>query len=222
MPERAGGFVHGCDRRDVDPPLETAQDHKRVGDGDTGPNTGGMGAFSPAPGIGRALFAEVQETVLKKAVASLQKEGRPFLGVLYAGLMLTAAGPRVLEFNARFGDPETQPVLMRLESDLVDLMSAAVDGSLARSKAVWKSDPAVCVVAAAKGYPARPETGQTIEGLDEAARWPQTVVFHGGDARSLRRSDCHERRTRPGRDVPREGPCGSPATGLRGDRPNPL
>ena len=161
-------------------PLETAQDHKRVGDGDTGPNTGGMGAFSPAPGIGRALFAEVQETVLKKAVASLQKEGRPFLGVLYAGLMLTAAGPRVLEFNARFGDPETQPVLMRLESDLVDLMSAAVDGSLARSKAVWKSDPAVCVVAAAKGYPARPETGQTIEGLDEAARWPQTVVFHGG------------------------------------------
>ncbi|MBI1864242.1 MAG: phosphoribosylamine--glycine ligase, partial [Nitrospirae bacterium] len=151
-------------------PLETAQDHKRVGDGDTGPNTGGMGAFSPAPGIGRALFEEVQETVLRKAVAGLRKEGRPFRGVLYAGLMLTADGPKVLEFNARFGDPETQPVLMRLESDLVDLMEAAVDGTLARAEAVWKRDPAVCVVAAAKGYPARPETGQTIEGLDEAAR----------------------------------------------------
>ncbi|MBI3392761.1 MAG: phosphoribosylamine--glycine ligase [Nitrospirae bacterium] len=161
-------------------PLETAQDHKRVGDGDTGPNTGGMGAFSPAPGIGRALFEEVQETVLRKAVAGLRKEGRPFRGVLYAGLMLTADGPKVLEFNARFGDPETQPVLMRLESDLVDLMEAAVDGTLARAEAVWKRDPAVCVVAAAKGYPARPETGQTIEGLDEAARWPQTVVFHAG------------------------------------------
>lgn len=161
-------------------PLETAQDHKRVGDGDTGPNTGGMGAFSPAPGIGRALFEEVQETVLRKAVAGLRKEGRPFRGVLYAGLMLTADGPRVLEFNARFGDPETQPVLMRLESDLVDLMEAAVDGNLSLAKAEWKSDTAVCVVAAAKGYPARPETGQAIEGLDEAARWPQTVVFHSG------------------------------------------
>lgn len=176
---REASFMALCDGTSI-LPLETAQDHKRVGDGDTGPNTGGMGAFSPAPGIGGALLEDVRKTVLEKTASALRKEGRPFVGVLYAGLMLTGGGPRVLEFNARFGDPETQPVLMRLESDLVDLMSAAVDGNLTRVKPLWKHDTAVCVVAAAKGYPARPETGQPIEGLDEAGRTPQTVVFHAG------------------------------------------
>ncbi len=160
-------------------PLATSQDHKRVGDGDTGPNTGGMGAYSPAPIVTPALHARVLREVVEPTVRGMTADGVPFTGFLYAGLMIGANGdPKVLEFNARMGDPETQPIMLRLKSDFVDLASAAVDGQLHRVRAEWDSRAAVGVVMAAGGYPGEVRKGDVIQGLNTAL--PDTKVFHAG------------------------------------------
>ena len=161
-------------------PLASSQDHKAAFDGDAGPNTGGMGAYSPAPILTEELMDEVVEKILVPTVHGMNEEGRRFRGLLYAGLMLTGGGPRVLEYNVRFGDPETQPVLMRLESDLFDLLEATALGKLADQELRWSDDPAVCVVLASGGYPGAFEKGMVISGLDAAAARPDTVVFHAG------------------------------------------
>ncbi|MBI4718906.1 MAG: phosphoribosylamine--glycine ligase [Planctomycetes bacterium] len=160
--------------------LETAQDHKRIGDGDCGANTGGMGAYSPAPLATPELMARVEREILVPIVDALRIDGAPYGGVLYAGLMVTPAGPKVLEFNCRFGDPETQAILFRLESDLFELLSAVVDGRLADAVVRWRAQPAVCVVMASRGYPDAHESGKVIEGLDRAAAMEDVFVFHAG------------------------------------------
>ena len=163
-------------------PLATSQDHKRLRDGDQGPNTGGMGAYSPAPVVSEALNARIMREVIEPTVRGLAADGTPYTGFLYAGLMIAADGtPNVLEFNCRFGDPETQPILMRLESDLVDLLEAALAGRLAGAAARWDPRAAVGVVLAAGGYPDAPRRGDPIEGLAAAARLPGKV-FHAGTA----------------------------------------
>ncbi|NQU42643.1 phosphoribosylamine--glycine ligase [bacterium] len=162
-------------------PMSSAQDHKPIGEGDQGPNTGGMGAYSPAPVVTPSLEKEIFETVLKRAVDGLRARGIPYKGILYAGLMIGPNGePRVVEFNCRFGDPETQPLLMRLETDLVDVMEAVVEGRLHEIELKWKADPAVCVVMASGGYPGDYEKGKSIEGLDDVAEDDSAVVFHAG------------------------------------------
>jgi len=161
-------------------PLATAKDYKRVGNGDTGPNTGGMGAVSPAPNLDPALEGAVMERFIFPAVAAMQREGRSFKGVLYAGLMLTEAGPMLLEFNTRFGDPECQVLMMRLMSDLLPALIAAHDGVLKSFDLRWQADNAVCVVVAAKGYPDDPQRGSEISGLDAAASDPRIKIFHAG------------------------------------------
>ena len=161
-------------------PLVTAMDHKAAYDGDKGPNTGGMGAISPSPLMTEKLFNEVLTTVIMPTVTRLLEEGRKFKGVLYAGLMITDAGPRVLEFNGRFGDPETQPQMVRLESDLVDLLEAAVDENIMRAEARWSAKPSGCVVVASGGYPLHYEKDKIISGLAEAERIPGVTVFHAG------------------------------------------
>ncbi len=161
-------------------PLEGAQDHKAAYDGDKGPNTGGMGAYSPAPVFTPELKQQVMETVMLPAVRAMAKEGRPYKGILYAGLMLTSNGPKVLEFNARFGDPETQPLLMRMQSDIVPLFEACIDETLDQQQIQWKPDSSVCVVMAAAGYPGSYQKGTVIQGLEEAAKLPDVVVFHAG------------------------------------------
>jgi len=160
-------------------PMATSQDHKRVGDGDTGPNTGGMGAYSPAPVVTPAVHARIMREVITPTIAGMAADGRPFTGFLYAGLMIDASGaPRVIEFNVRFGDPETQPILLRLQADLLDLIEAALDGQLHTCKAEWDSRPALGVVMAAYPYPQTPVTGEVISGLDQI---PEHVkVFHAG------------------------------------------
>lgn len=164
-------------------PLAPAQDHKAIFDGDKGPNTGGMGAYSPAPVLTPALQKDVMERVMLPAVRGMEKEGRPYKGILYAGLMLTKTGPKVLEFNCRFGDPETQPILLRLGSDLLEALLAAAKGNLDEVSLEWKKEAAVCVVMAAKGYPGDYLKGSEIKGLDKAALLPDTVVFHAGTTR---------------------------------------
>ncbi len=164
-------------------PLEASQDHKRAGDGDTGPNTGGMGAYCPTPLITESLMDQIIEKVLVPTVHFMNVEDRPFKGCLYAGIMVTNQGPKVLEFNVRFGDPETQPVLMRLKSDLGELLKAAADGKLSDFGPVeWDSRPAVCVVMAADGYPGTIKKGSVIRGLEDAADIPDAKVFHAGTA----------------------------------------
>ncbi|MBI2399461.1 MAG: phosphoribosylamine--glycine ligase [Deltaproteobacteria bacterium] len=163
-------------------PLAPAQDHKAIFDGDRGPNTGGMGAYSPAPVLTPELQKEVMEKVMLPAVSGMEKEGRPYKGILYAGLMMTKTGPKVLEFNCRFGDPETQPILMRLGTDLLEALLAAAKGNLDEVSLEWKTEAAVCVVMAAKGYPGDYLKGSEIRGLDKAALLPDTVVFHAGTA----------------------------------------
>jgi len=163
--------------------LAAAQDHKRIFDGDRGPNTGGMGAFSPTPTVTPEVSAMVERDVLLPAVRELARRGRPFRGALYAGLMLTPAGPRVLEFNARLGDPETQPVLLRMESDVVPALLGAARGDLSRVDITFDRRSAVGVVLAAEGYPAKPRSGDPIDGLD--GPWPEGVqVFHAGTTRA--------------------------------------
>jgi phosphoribosylamine---glycine ligase len=168
-------------------PLATAQDYKRAGEGDTGPNTGGMGALSPAPRLSPALEQTVMERVILPAVAAMEQEGRPFKGVLYAGLMLTEAGPQLLEFNTRFGDPECQVLMMRLMSDLLPALIAAHDGILKSVDLRWRAESALCVVMAGKGYPEEPQRGGEIRGLDAAGTDPKVKIFHAGTRRDDRR-----------------------------------
>jgi phosphoribosylamine--glycine ligase len=157
----------------------SAQDHKRAFDGDRGPNTGGMGTFSPASKIlPPAMEARVREEVLDRFIAGIKADGLDFRGMLFPGLMITADGPKVLEFNCRFGDPETQVLLTRLESDLVDLLEATIDGKLAAVQVKWRPDSAVCVVMASGGYPGSYATGKPITGLDTAGEG--VTVFHAG------------------------------------------
>ena len=164
-------------------PLATAQDYKRVGDGDIGPNTGGMGTCSPAPRLDPALEGTVMERIILPAVAAMEGEGRPFKGILYAGLMLTEAGPMLIEFNVRLGDPEAQVLMMRLMSDPLPALVAARDGVLKSVDLRWHAEHAVCVVMAAGGYPDEPERGSEIRGLDAAARDPKVKIFHAGTRR---------------------------------------
>jgi phosphoribosylamine--glycine ligase len=163
--------------------LPSAQDHKRIFDGDRGPNTGGMGAFSPSPKVTPPMEEEVERAVLLPAVREMARRGRPFRGALYAGLMLTARGPRVLEFNARLGDPETQPILVRMTSDIVPVLLAAARGDLSRVQMAFDDRAAVGVVLAAEGYPGRVRTGDAIDGAD-GPFGPDVQVFHAGTARS--------------------------------------
>ena len=160
--------------------LTTAQDHKRVGDGDTGPNTGGMGAYSPARLMTATLEKKVMEEIILPTVAAMKAEGCPFTGVLYAGLMMVDGEPKLLEYNARFGDPECQTLMLRLQSDLVDMLYAAATGRLRDVKPSWSDDPSICVVMAAKGYPGAHSKNTPIRNLDAADAVPGAIVFHAG------------------------------------------
>jgi phosphoribosylamine--glycine ligase len=162
-------------------PFGTAQDHKRVGEGDTGPNTGGMGAYSPAPVMTPAIQARVLDEIIEPTLRGMAAMGRPYSGVLFAGLMLTDEGPKLIEYNVRFGDPETQVLMMRLKDDLLVLLNAAADGQLAHMSARWRNDAALTVVMAAEGYPAAPLKGTPISGLDAAAN-DGVEIFHAGTA----------------------------------------
>lgn len=163
-------------------PLPSAKDYKRIGDGDSGPNTGGMGAHSPSGVLSSELAAEIFDTVMKPTLAGLAAENRTFVGVLYAGIMLTAGGPRVLEYNVRLGDPEAQALLLRIEDDLVPVLAAAAAGDFGGRKLRIRSEAAVCLVLAAAGYPGKPVTGDPIEGVATARQHPGVEVFHGGTA----------------------------------------
>ncbi len=161
-------------------PLVPAQDHKRIGEGDTGPNTGGMGAYSTDTMLDAQMTEWILHHIAQKAIDGMAAEETPFVGVLYCGLMMTAKGPMVLEFNARFGDPETQAILPRLESDLVEALEACVEGRLIEAEFRWKPGASVCVVAASAGYPGIYDVGLPIAGLEEAARLPGVEIFHAG------------------------------------------
>jgi phosphoribosylamine---glycine ligase len=163
-------------------PLATAQDHKRVGDGDTGPNTGGMGAYSPAPVMTPERVARTMAEIVEPTMKGMAEMGAPFAGVLYAGLMITEKGPKLIEYNVRFGDPECQVLMMRMKDDILPLLAAATDGLLAQMSVRWHDDVALTVVLAAKGYPDRPEKGSVIRGLDRAADHPGVEIFHAGTA----------------------------------------
>lgn len=165
-------------------PLQAAQDHKAVNDGDQGPNTGGMGAYSPAPVVDAAMMETVMEKIMIPTVRAMEKENCLYQGILYAGLMLTADGPKTLEFNARFGDPEAQPLLMRMQSDIVPLFEACIDGNLSDQSIAWKHHAAVCVVMASAGYPGSYAKGKPISGLAAAGNLPDVMVFHAGTKRA--------------------------------------
>ena len=160
--------------------LGSAQDHKRVGDGDTGPNTGGMGSYSPPPAFSAALQDAAMDGIIRPALAEMTRRGTPFRGILYAGLMLTADGVKLIEFNVRFGDPECQALVLRLRSDLLSALQAAYDGELKNFDLRWNDDSAIAVVMAARGYPDAPEHGSEIRGLDRATVVPGVQVFHAG------------------------------------------
>ena len=164
-------------------PLVGAQDHKRVGDGDTGPNTGGMGAYSTADIVDDRMRDWLVNHIARPVVAGMKSEGNEFKGVLYCGLMMTARGPMVLEFNCRFGDPETQPILMRLESDLVDALEASIDGRVSDGDFKWTRDASVCVVMSSGGYPGTFEQGKRIDGLEDANAVKGVKVFHAGTSK---------------------------------------
>ncbi len=160
--------------------MESAQDHKPIGDGDTGPNTGGMGAYSPAPIVTDKLMDQITREILVPIVDGMNRNGTPYKGILYAGLMMTSGGPRVLEFNVRFGDPETQPILMRLHSDLLEVFLAVCDARLDEITLSWDTRPSVCVVMASGGYPGDYEKGKVITGIDQAESLDDVQVFHAG------------------------------------------
>jgi phosphoribosylamine--glycine ligase len=164
-------------------PLVGAQDHKRIGDGDTGPNTGGMGAYSTTDIVDDRMRDWLVNHIARPVVAGMKAEGMEFKGVLYCGLMMTARGPMVLEFNCRFGDPETQPILIRLESDLVDAVEASIEGRISDGDFKWSKDASVCVVMASGGYPGTYEQGKRIDGLDEAGAVNGVKVFHAGTSK---------------------------------------
>jgi phosphoribosylamine---glycine ligase len=161
-------------------PLIPAQDHKRLGEGDTGPNTGGMGVYTTDSILDEKMRAWVVNHIAQPTIDGIAAEDAPFVGVLYCGLMMTARGPMVLEYNTRFGDPETQAILVRLESDLLDALEACVEGKLSETELRWKPGASACVVAASSGYPGSYTTGHPIRGLDEAARVPGVEIFHAG------------------------------------------
>jgi len=161
-------------------PLATSQDHKRAFDNDEGPNTGGMGAYSPAPIVTPDLFKKIDKEILQPTVSGLKKDKLPFKGIVYVGVMVTKQGPKVLEYNVRLGDPETQAILPRMKSDIVEIILAAVDGKLSQVKIEWEDKAAVCIVMASGGYPGSYEKGKEISGLDKALSLPDTIVFHAG------------------------------------------
>ena len=163
-------------------PLASSQDHKPVFDGDKGPNTGGMGAYSPAPVVDPKVHEQVMNQIMKRVVRAMEREGYPYLGFLYAGLIVKNREAKVLEFNVRMGDPEAQPLLFRMDTDLVDLMMAALDGNLADKDIDWKLQDSVCVVMASQGYPGHYEKGKTISGIEEAEAMEGVKVFHAGTA----------------------------------------
>ena len=161
-------------------PLATSQDHKRIFDGDRGPNTGGMGAYSPASIVTESLRSDIMQNVIDPMIKGLQRERMNYRGVIYVGLMICDGKPYVLEYNCRFGDPEAQPILMRLDSDLFDLLKATAESRLKDVKVLWKDDASVCVVLASKGYPGSYEKGETIKGLDSFKGDENVMVFHAG------------------------------------------
>jgi phosphoribosylamine--glycine ligase len=163
-------------------PLVPSQDHKRIGEGDTGPNTGGMGVYSTDTLLDAGMKEWILRHIAEPAIRGMAEEETPFKGVLYIGLMMTARGPKVLEFNARFGDPETQAILLRLESDLVDALEASIDGRLAETELRWAPGASACVVASSAGYPGSYKTGFSITGLEAAAQVPGVQIFHSGSA----------------------------------------
>jgi phosphoribosylamine--glycine ligase len=185
-------------------PLVTTMDHKAVFDGGEGPNTGGMGTISPSPFLTKKMFGEVMSGIVLPTVTRMREEGRTYKGVLYCGLMLTAEGPRVLEYNCRFGDPETQPQMLRLESDLVDILMAAVSGNVLENEVRWAEKAAGCVILASGGYPGPYTKGRIIQGLDAVAGMPGVVVFHAGT-----KFEDEEYKTSGGRVL---GVCASDAT----------
>ncbi len=174
-------FLAFTDGRNIIP-LASAQDHKAVYDGDTGPNTGGMGAYSPAPVVTPAIHAKAMDEVMRRTVDGMAAEGRPYRGVLYAGLMIDGESVKTLEFNARFGDPECQPLLMRMKSDIVPILMAVADGDISGMEIEWHDMAAVCVVMASGGYPGDYRKGDEISGLDAAAAIDDLFVFHAGTA----------------------------------------
>ncbi len=161
-------------------PMASAQDHKRIYDGDKGPNTGGMGAYSPAPVITEDLERKIMERIMIPTIRAMKMEGRKYKGVLYAGVMIDKEEPKALEFNVRFGDPETQPILMRLDNDIVDIFDAVIDGELRGKELRWKKENSVCVVLASEGYPGPYKKGEVIAGLEEAEGMDGVMVFHAG------------------------------------------
>jgi len=163
-------------------PMASSQDHKPIFDGDEGPNTGGMGAYSPAPVVTEQVHEKILERILRPIIQGMGEEGRPYKGVLYAGLMIHDGHPKVLEFNARFGDPETQPVLMRMRGDIIPILEACIKGNLSQYQIEWDSRASVCVVMASKGYPGDYEKGKTIQGLKEVSQMKDVFVFHAGTA----------------------------------------
>jgi phosphoribosylamine--glycine ligase len=164
-------------------PMASVQDHKRALDGDKGPNTGGMGTVSPTTNISLDGHKRIMQEIVLPTIAGLAAEGRRFQGVLFAGLMMTEAGPKVLEFNARFGDPETQVIMARMRSDVVPILQQVATGTLGEMRIEWVKEPAVCVVVASKGYPETPETGKLITGLDSLKEWSDVVVYHAATKR---------------------------------------
>lgn len=163
-------------------PMASSQDHKPVFDGDRGPNTGGMGAYSPAPVVTDEVHEKIIEKILRPTIFGMREEGRPYQGVLYAGLMIHDGHPKVLEFNARFGDPETQPVLIRMKGDIVPILEACMKGTLSKHRIEWDHRPSVCVVMSSKGYPGDYEKGKIIGGLQEVSQMEGVFVFHAGTA----------------------------------------
>ena len=188
-------------------PLASSQDHKAIFDGDEGPNTGGMGAYSPAPVVTDQVHERIIERVLRPIIQGMGEEGRPYKGVLYAGLMISDGHPKTLEFNARFGDPETQPVLMRMKGDIVPILEACMKGNLSQYRIEWNPQAAVCVVMASKGYPGDYEKGRPIEGLEEVKTIKDVFIFHAGTAAKDGRTVTNGGRvlgvTGLGEDIPR-------------------
>jgi phosphoribosylamine--glycine ligase len=181
LPGEECSFLVFCDGAKV-VPMVSVQDHKRIFDGDTGPNTGGMGTISPATNLSLDMHKQIMHEIILPTVKGMAEEGRRYQGVLYAGLMITDKGPRTLEFNARFGDPETQVILARMRSDIVPILQGVAEGNLKESKVDWAKEPAVCVVICAKGYPDTPETGKTIKGLETFKGQTDLVAFHAATA----------------------------------------
>jgi phosphoribosylamine--glycine ligase len=172
-------------------PLVAAQDHKRVGDGDTGPNTGGMGAYSPTPVVDAAMQARIMAEIVEPTVKAMAARGTPFKGVLFAGVMIDANGPKLLEFNVRFGDPECQVLMARLKSDLLPALIACAEGGLGHFDLRWHDETALVVVMAAQGYPGNYEKGSEIRGLDRTAALDDVLVFHAGTKREGERILCN-------------------------------